>query len=107
MPTIAEETETLAAKLGEPIEAVLVAGEIRSTDTEYREGPSVLLSWEQARPMLEAMEQTFGSVDGGRPFVAWTRSFVIFIVGDFEQDSVEISAVPRHPTLDANAIIFF
>ncbi len=86
---------------GEPIEAIVIAPEYgadyREPDELRRKGQktNVLLSWEEARPMLDyPFDCGYGSPECNA-VTAWTKSSVI-VVGEYD-GSTRIYAIPRNP----------
>lgn len=100
MSTFAEDIE--AAAEGELIEAIVVAGH-RHAPSSWQEEvprstPEGVLSWAEARPILDyEYDGGFGSSDC-HPIYAWTATRVLFVV---EYDgSTSVVSVPRHPVAE-------
>lgn len=97
-PNVAEKIEEAAA--GQTIEGVVI-GEFwrHKNDPNWPRVPKeklgVLLSWPEAREMLDyEADMGFGGADH-HPVVAWTRDLVV-VAGEYD-GSTWFEAVPRHP----------
>lgn len=89
-----------AAK-GEPIETVVI-GDMGWGDygVDERHGPGLarkgqILSWDEARPLLDYSYDTGYGAPDCHAIYAWTQSLVLWVTQ--YDGSTEINSAPRHP----------
>ena len=96
LTNLAQEIEDRLASLTvEPIEQVLLAQIHGEHDSAVPVGR--VLTWSEARPWLAAPFNASNPTKA-RGFYVYTKSWVLFLVGNLDRGGVTVEAVPRGPS---------
>lgn len=97
---MAVELDDALLSLGEPIETIILgpfgpAGR----HIEGEQAPvGRPISWAAARPWLDKEVAGDFAVYRCRPFFAYTKSWILFVVGNQDRGWVSVERIPRHPS---------